>query len=123
MFNGFTINTDQSVKDGGEGSAPSPYEHFLASIGTCAGIYVLSFCEKRKIPTEHISLIQRVEYGKTEEGKTVLEKIVIEIVVPPAFPDKYHQALTKVADQCAVKKTIMNPPQFEVKTIVLQGGM
>jgi ribosomal protein S12 methylthiotransferase accessory factor len=122
-FNGSTINTDQAVKDGGEGSAPSPYEHFLASIGTCAGIYVLSFCEKRNIPTEHISLIQRVEYGKKDEGKTFLEKIVIEIIVPPAFPEKYHKALIKVADQCAVKKTIMNPPQFEVKTIVQQGGL
>jgi putative redox protein len=117
-FNGFTINTDQAVKDGGEGSAPSPYEYFLASIGTCAGIYVHSFCEKRKIPTADISLMQRIEYRKTDEGKSVLEKIVIEIIVPPAFPEKYHQALIKVADQCAVKKTIVNPPKFEVKTIV-----
>jgi putative redox protein len=79
---------------------------------------VLSFCENRKIPTEHISLIQRLEYRKIADGKRVLEKIVIEIIVPPDFPEKYHRALIKVADQCAVKKTIMNPPQFEVKTIV-----
>jgi len=79
---------------------------------------VLSFCENRKIPTEHISLIQRLEYGKTDEGKEFLNKIIIEIIVPPDFPEKYHRALIKVADQCAVKKTIMNPPQFEVKTIV-----
>jgi len=82
---------------------------------------VLSFCEKRNIPTEHISLIQRNEYGKRDEGKTFLEKIIIEIIVPPGFPEKYHNALIKVADQCAVKKTIMNPPKFEVKTIVQQG--
>jgi ribosomal protein S12 methylthiotransferase accessory factor len=120
-FNGFTVKTDQPVKEGGEGTAPSPYEYFLASIGTCAGIYVLSFCEKRGIPAEHISLAQRLEYRKTDEGKKVLEKIVLEILVPAAFPEKYHQALVKVADQCAVKKTIMNPPQFEIKTIVKQG--
>jgi ribosomal protein S12 methylthiotransferase accessory factor len=83
---------------------------------------VLSFCENRKIPTEQISLIQRLEYGKTDEGKMFLEKIIIEIIVPPGFPEKYHRALIKVADQCAVKKTIMNPPKFEVKTIVQQGG-
>jgi ribosomal protein S12 methylthiotransferase accessory factor len=83
---------------------------------------VLSFCENRKIPTEHISLIQRLEYGKTDEGKMFLEKIIIEIIVPSGFPEKYHGALIKVADQCAVKKTIMNPPKFEVKTIVQQGG-
>jgi len=117
-INGLVIKTDQPVKYGGEGSAPSPFEHFLASIGTCAGIYILSFCEERKIPTENIALLQRLEYGKTEDGKMFIEKIVIEIVVPPTFPEKYHRALIKVADQCSVKKTIMNPPKFEVKTIV-----
>ncbi len=79
---------------------------------------MLSFCEERKIPTEHVSLIQRLEYGKTEEGKTFIEKIVIEILVPPDFPEKYHKALIKVAEQCSVKKAIMNPPKFEVKTTV-----
>jgi putative redox protein len=117
-INGFTICTDQPVKYGGANSAPSPFEYFLSSIGTCAGIYVLSFCEERKIPTEHISLVQRLEYGKTEDGKTFLDKIVIDILVPPDFPEKYHKVLIKVADQCAVKKTIMNPPKFEVKTTV-----
>ena len=117
-INGFTIHTDQPVKYGGENSAPSPFEHFLASIGTCAGIYVLSFCQERKIPTEHMSLVQRLEYGKREDGKTFLDKIVIEIFVPPEFPEKYHKALIKVADQCAVKKTVLNPPKFEVKTTV-----
>lgn len=121
-FNGFAIETDQPVKYGGEGSAPSPYEYFLASIGTCAGIYVLSFCEKRNIPTENIALSQRLEYRKIAEGKITLEKIIVEIIVPPSFPEKYHQALIKVADQCAVKKTIMNPPQFEIKTVVQQAG-
>ena len=91
-FNGYVITTDQPPKYGGDGSAPSPFDHFLASIGTCAGIYVLSFCEERKIPTEHISLVQRLEYGKTQDGKTFIEKIVIEIGVPPDFPEKYRNA-------------------------------
>jgi ribosomal protein S12 methylthiotransferase accessory factor len=117
-LNGFVIQTDQPVKHGGAGSVPSPFDYFLASIGTCAGIYVLSFCEGRKISTEHISLVQRLEYGKKEDGKTFIDKIVIEITVPPEFPEKYHKALIKVADQCAVKKAIMNPPKFEVKTTV-----
>jgi len=117
-LDGFTIKTDQPIKYGGENSAPSPFDHFLASIGTCAGIYVLSFCEKRKIPADNISLVERLEYGKTPDGKTFIEKIVIEIIIPPDFPEKYHQALIKVADQCAVKKAIMNPPKFEVKTLV-----
>jgi putative redox protein len=106
------------VKYGGENSAPSPYDHFLASIGTCAGFFVLSFCEKRNIPTENISLVERLEHGKTKDGKTFIEKIVLEIIVPPDFPEKYHSALIKVADQCSVKKAILNPPKFEVRTMV-----
>jgi putative redox protein len=117
-FNGFVVRTDQPVKYGGENAAPAPYDYFLASIGTCAGIYILSFCQERKIPTERVSLRQRLEFGKTPEGKSFIEKILIEIHVPQDFPEKYHNALIKVADQCAVKKAIMNPPKFEIRTVV-----
>ena len=115
---GYVIRTDQPAKYGGDASAPAPFDYFLASIGTCAGIYVLSFCEERKIPSEGISLVQRLEYGEKETGKKFIEKIVIEITVPASFPEKYLKTLIKVADQCAVKKAIMNPPKFEVKTQV-----
>ncbi len=115
---GMTIATDQPVRQGGDGTAPSPYLLFLASLGTCAGIYVLSFCKERNIPTEGISLTQRLEYAVNAEGKTALDTIAIDINVPPDFPEKYHNALIKVADQCAVKKTIMHPPKFAIKTVV-----
>jgi putative redox protein len=115
--NGMVIPTDQPKLQGGDNSAPSPFMHFLASIGTCAGIYVLSFCQERKIPTDRITLTERLEYI-TEDGKSKLSKIVLDINVPPDFPEKYHKALIKVADQCAVKKTMMNPPLFEIKTVV-----
>lgn len=116
--NGMVIPTDQPVTQGGEGSAPSPYLLFLSSIGTCAGIYILSFCQERGIPTDKISLAQRLEYIPGTEGKPVLDTIAIDIRVPSDFPEKYHKALIKVADQCAVKKTIMHPPKFAIKTIV-----
>lgn len=115
--NGMVIPTDQPKLQGGDGTAPSPFAHFLASIGTCAGIYVLSFCQERKIPTDKITLTERLEYT-TDDGKSKLSKIVLEINVPPDFPEKYRNALIKVADQCAVKKTMMNPPQFEINTVV-----
>jgi putative redox protein len=115
---GRVIHTDQPAKYGGDASAPSPFDYFLASIGTCAGIYVLSFCEERKIPTEGISIVQRLEYGEKETRKKFIEKIVIEITVPASFPEKYRKTLIKVADQCAVKKAIMDPPKFEVRTLV-----
>ena len=115
--NGMVIPTDLPKLQGGDGGAPSPFVHFLASIGTCAGVYVLSFCQERKIPTDNITLTERLEYT-TEDGKSTLSKIILDINVPPDFPEKYHKALIKVADQCAVKKTMMNPPQFEITTVV-----
>jgi len=116
-MNGLVVPTDQPKLQGGDGVAPGPYELFLASLGTCAGIYVLSFCQERGIPTTGISLTQRLEYA-TEDGRPKLHKIIIDINVPPDFPEKYHKTLIRVADQCAVKKTIMNPPKFEIKTVV-----
>jgi putative redox protein len=105
------------VKYGGEGSAPTPFEYFFASIGICAGIYVLGFCEGRKIPSEGLSLIEHLVHEKRGD-KVVLKKIMLGIIVPPEFPEKYHKALMKVADQCAVKKTILNPPEFEIRAVV-----
>jgi len=113
---GMVIETDQPVKYGGEGSAPTPYALFLASIGTCAGIFILGFCNERKIPTEGMSITQRLEYESTPLGSPRLARMVLEINVPEGFPEKYHKALVKVADQCAVKKTIMSPPEFVVRT-------
>lgn len=117
-YEGFTIKTDQSIKSGGDGTAPEPYMYFLSSLGTCAGIYVLGFCQSRKIPAEGISLLQHNQFGSPSPGKVRLEKVKIDILVPPAFPEKYLDTLIKVVDQCAVKKTIMDPPDFEIMTEV-----
>jgi ribosomal protein S12 methylthiotransferase accessory factor len=116
--NGMIIPTDQTKLEGGENSAPSPYFHFIASIGTCAGSYILSFCQERKIPTDNITLTERLEFATTPEGKAFLDTIAININVPPDFPEKYHRALIKVADQCAVKKAILRPPKFAINTVV-----
>jgi putative redox protein len=119
-INGMIITTDQPKLQGGEGTAPTPFAHFLASIGTCAGIYVLSFCQERVIPTDQITLQERLEYATSDDGKSKLSKIIVDINVPHDFPAKYHKALVKVADQCAVKKTIMDPPQFVINTVPRQ---
>lgn len=115
-YNGFTIKTDQSPRGGGEGSAPEPFATFLASIGTCAGIYVLSFCKQRGIDTEGIQLIQRL-YPGTVPG--LIGKIELEIQVPDTFPEKYHNALINSASKCAVKRHLENPPEFEIHTEVV----
>ncbi len=117
-YRGFTIETDQSARNGGEESAPEPFSLFLASIGTCAGIYVFSFCRQRDIPADGIRIVQN-HYGK-EDGSGI-GKIAIDIEVPEAFPEKYRDALVKAANLCAVKKHIQDPPVFEVATKVTRG--
>ena len=113
-YEGFEIATDQDTDSGGDGSAPEPYDYFLASLATCAGIYVLGFCQKREIPYDGISLFQSWE---REEKTRRLTNVRIAIEVPANFPDKYRAALVRVANQCAVKKTLENPPQFVVETV------
>ena len=113
-YAGFTFRTDQPADHGGDGSAPSPFHGFLASLGTCAGFYALSFCAQRGIPTDGIRLVQRIE-PRPEGG---LGRIAIEIQVPPSFPEKYVKAIAHAAASCTVKKTIENPPAFEVTTVV-----
>jgi putative redox protein len=112
---GHIIKTDQPLSQGGENSAPSPFELFLASIGTCAGIYVKSFCDNRKIPTDNIKIIQTAEYSK-ETGLPT--NITIDIQLPADFPEKYKASVVSVAELCKVKKTIINPPTFEIITSI-----
>lgn len=111
------IKTDQSPKSGGEGSAPEPFALFLASIGTCAGIYVKFFCDQRGIPTDNIYLTQKLDFNPTSH---LYEKIVLDINLPATFPEKYLEAVKKAADQCAVKRHLLNPPKIEVNTVVIK---
>jgi putative redox protein len=113
-FKGMLIKTDQSVASGGEGTAPEPFTLFLASIGTCAGIYVKSFCDQRDIPTSGIRLIQSMKY---DPARKLIERIIIEIQLPSDFPEKYKEAVIKAADVCTVKRHLADPPLIEVVTV------
>jgi putative redox protein len=115
QFGPHTIKTDQPARGGGEDSAPTPFALFLASIGTCAGIYVLGFCKQRGLPTEGISVIERVE---TDPSTGLVAKIGLDIQVPAGFPEKYHDALIRAASQCTVKKHLEHPPAIDVRTVV-----
>jgi len=116
-FGDFTVQTDQPQSGGGEGSAPSPFEHFLAAIGTCAGIYVLGFCRQRGISSEGIRIIERT-YRNPATG--LIGKIDLEIQVPPSFPEKYYDSLVRSAELCAVKKHLETPPNFNVYTHIAE---
>jgi putative redox protein len=110
-FGSFTVATDQPPQGGGQGSAPTPFATFLASLGTCAGIYVLGFCRQRGIATEGIRLIQRME---TDPATGLVGRVSLEILLPPDFPEKYKAAVIRSAEQCAVKKHFEHPPKIEV---------
>ena len=111
-FGSHTVPTDQPPAS----TAPMPFELFLASIGTCAGIYVLGFCRQRNLPTDGIRIIQR----NHPAGTGMIEKIDLEIQVPPSFPAQYYDALIRSAELCKVKKTLEHPPIFDVKTKIVE---
>lgn len=112
---GFTIHTDQSVAAGGAGSAPEPFTLFLASIGTCAGVYVAGFCRSRGISTEGIRLVQHViDDPATRRPR----EIRLEVHLPEDFPAEYRDAVARAAGACKVKKVLADPPDIAVTSVV-----
>jgi ribosomal protein S12 methylthiotransferase accessory factor len=111
-FGPFTVATDQPPV----ASAPSPFEIFLASIGTCAGIYILGFCNQRGLPTQGIRIVERINHSRLTG---MVETIDLEIQVPPEFPEKYRASLIHSAGLCAVKKHLEKPPRFDITTAVV----
>jgi len=112
-YHNFTHETDQPVMAGGEGSAPPPFDLFLASLGTCAGFYVLGFCQQRGIDTEGIEILQRMN---TDPATRMIRRIDLEIKLPESFPEKYRNAVIQAANLCAVKKHMEKAPEFNVFT-------
>jgi len=106
-FGQHVVRTDQPPAGGGEASAPTPFELFLSSFGTCAGIYVLGFLRKRGLPTEGVKLVQR---ARRDPASGMTDQVEIEILLPPDFPEKYRGAIVRAAEQCAVKKHLERPP-------------
>ena len=110
-YKGFLVKTDQPIHAGGDETALGPFDLFLTSIATCAGFYVLAFCRERGIPTEKAGVLMRME--KNPNSK-MIEKISIEVQLPPEFPEKYKNAVVKAVDTCTVKAHIIKPPTFEI---------
>ena len=115
-FGPYTVMTDQPPAGGGNGEAPTPFALFLASLGTCAGIYVLGFCQQRGLSPEGIRIHQRVH---RDFSTGLVAKLDLEILVPPEFPEKYHASLIRSAQLCAVKKHLEHPPEFQITTRVI----
>jgi ribosomal protein S12 methylthiotransferase accessory factor len=107
----FVVHTDQPTDLGGEAGAVAPFDLFLASLATCAGLYLLGFCQARGLPTEGLGLVQRVE---VDPATKLPGRIRMEVTLPPSLPEKYHVAILRAAEGCKVKKTIAASPVIEV---------
>ncbi len=114
-YKGFTIETDQPEHGGGDDSAPAPFDLFIASIGTCAGIFMLGFMQSRGIPTENAGITLRTERDP-EAG--LIGRIILDMQLPAEFPEKYKGAIVNAVELCTVKRHMHQPPQFEVNTII-----
>ncbi len=108
----FTLNTDQSLKRGGEASAPEPFDLFLASMASCAGIFALGFCQSRELPTEGLGLEMDWE---REEQPPHAAKVTYRLTLPEGFPEKYRDSIIRAIDLCTVKHYIHNPPEFVIE--------
>jgi putative redox protein len=116
-FGDFVVKTDQPWQAGGDASAPTPFALFLASIGTCAGIYVAGFCRQRSIPTDNIRIRQSLEINPLTR---MIQQINLDIDLPPGFPEQYTSALIRSAELCAVKKHMESPPEFKIRTRIAE---
>jgi putative redox protein len=115
-FGDFTIPTDQPPSGGGDSSAPTPFQTFLSTIGTCAGIYVLGFCRQRGIDPEGIRLVQHM---RTDPTTHLVGEVEVTIELPPDFPEKYAAAVVRAAEQCTVKKHFEHPPVIRVESRIV----
>ena len=108
-FDGFTVLTDQPTEAGGDGSAPAPFDLFFASLGTCAGIFVLSFCQKRGID-------RRPRDPPDADGTrpSIWSPRSFSRSPPGGFPEKYRDSLIRSVELCTVKRHLQTPPRFEV---------
>lgn len=101
------------MSGGGDGSAPAPFDLFIASLGTCAGIYMLAFMKQRGIDPVSSGITVNTE---ADPAKGMIGKISFDLRLPDGFPEKYEQAVVRAVEQCAVKRHIQNPPEFTVTT-------
>jgi putative redox protein len=107
----YIIHTDQPVDGGGEATAVAPFDLFLASLATCAGLYVLAFCQVRSLAIDGLAIRQHVDF---DPGTKLPTRIHLELRLPSSFPDKYRSAVVRAAEGCKVKKTIAAAPAIEV---------
>lgn len=113
-FDDFTVVADQPVRYKGDGSAPGPYDYFLASSALCAAYFVKLYCETRNIPTENIRLSQNNIVAPENRYKQLIK---IQIELPADISAKDRQGILRSIDRCTVKKVVQNGPEFVIEEV------
>ncbi|MFL1484084.1 OsmC domain/YcaO domain-containing protein [Marinobacter sp. LN3S78] len=113
-FDDFTVVTDQPIRYKGDGSAPSPFDYFLASSALCAAYFVRVYCKARDIPTHNIRLSQN-NIVDPENRYNQIFKIQVEL--PEDISDKDRQGILRSIDRCTVKKVVQTGPTFEIEPV------
>ena len=113
-FDDFTVITDQPIRYKGDGSAPSPFDYFLASSALCAAYFVRVYCLARDIPTENIRLSQN---NIVDPENRYNQKFQIQVELPEDISEKDRQGILRSIDRCTVKKVVQTGPEFSIEAV------
>lgn len=113
-FDDFTVVADQPIRYKGDGSAPSPFDYFLASSALCAAYFVKLYCNARDIPTEDIRLSQNNIVDPENRYNQIFQ---IQVELPESISDKDRQGILRSIDRCTVKKVVQQQPDFKIEEV------
>ena len=113
-FDDFTVVADQPIRYKGDGSAPGPFDYFLASSALCAAYFVKLYCETRNIPTDNIRLSQNNIVDPENRYKQIIK---IQVELPPDISEKDRQGIVRWIDRCTVKKVVQAGPEFVIEHV------
>lgn len=113
-FDDFTVTADQPIRYKGDGSAPSPFDYFLASSALCAAYFVKVYCKARDIPTDNIRLSQNNIVDPEDRYNQIFQ---IQVELPDDISDKDRQGILRSIERCTVKKVVQTGPEFKIETV------
>ncbi len=113
-FDDFTVVADQPIRYKGDGSAPGPFDYFLASSALCAAYFVKLYCQTRDIPTENIRLSQNNIVDPDNRYNQIFK---IQVELPAEISDKDRQGILRSIDRCTVKKVVQTGPEFVIEQV------
>jgi len=114
LFDDFTVITDQPIRYKGDGSAPGPFDYFLASSALCAAYFVRVYCNAREIPTENIRLSQNNIVDPDNRYNQIFR---IQVELPDDISEKDRIGILRSVERCSVKRVIQNNPEFHIETV------